>query len=631
MVADRPDRAYIEALVTWAGGTMSSAGVDGVRSGGGVWGQFYQRVAREMTFHRLEFAGEVIGEGGEIPYFPKNFRILLPATGPSKVRAAINQVFVGDPQVKVETPKGYRSEANRKAIEDKLTKLAQQWIQTDERQGDSAPLVLSKINCIAYGCGALQTTWKRDAYPKDPVRKKGESQTDWEKRQAEHAAICDEVDPFETKSLHPTQFAYDRSHNPPRWAVTWESITPWEAAEEYPYYAQQTGQSAIPAGATGNVQSSLTKVWYWTPEWCACYIDGTPAFGPGQTKGAYKADEEGVAKNPYGFIPIDFAPGGHGDQDPDNRPEYELVGIYKGLVDLLIAEASCFTLEEIYRQQTSYGNKVVIRAATQAIADQIEAQLRSGPNVHVKVVGTDASVTQLDLPALPVALTDQRNRLEKDIDRASVYDIAAGSGGPTEAARRTALRLVQTDKQVAQAATNIEQMLENNIRKRIKMLKTLHGKRVGYKVSMRGQAAEYVDLDPAGIPDVFTVTVRLIGETDEQKQIRSEMGMSRLGTTLDTETYLRDYADEKDPEAIMTGLLNDEAFQTVIKPAYIQALQGEIPAILAEVAAEQGIIMSNEELQAALPPPPQPMGMPMQPMAPEAQPVGGVPFRAMGG
>ncbi len=639
---DRPSRDYIEGLLTWTGGGFdkapytSATGATQTATAGGAWGIFRERVAREMKFNRLEFDDEVKGDGGNIKYFPNDFRILLTATGPSKVRAAYNQVFVADPQVKVEIPEGYRTDSTREAAEDPLTNYLLACVQSDERQGDSAPLVLMKMNCIAYGLGAIQTTWKRNAYPKEPVRKKGESQSDWDERKKQWHAICTETDPFETKSLHPLSVAYDRAHKPPRWALTVETTTPWDAAEDYPYWAEHRAYDRAHA-VPDNSNTLLTKVWFWSNEWCACYIDGEPAIGPGSSSGEYKADENGVAKNPYGFIPIDFAPGGHGDQDPDNRPEYELVGIYKNMLDLLLAEASCFTLEEIYRQQASYGNKKIVTASDQGTADRIERALVGGPNQVVKILQGKATVQQLEQGQLPQVLTDQRERLKQDIDTASVHDIATGAGSPTEAARRTALRLVQTDKQVAQAATNIEQAMESNLRKRLLMIKNVYKKSVGRNVAPRGQRASYVSLKPEDIPSVFTVTVSLIGDTDEQKQQKQDAGNARLGISLDMDTYWRDYADEKHPDKIRQGLLNDLAFENVIKPAYIQALNGEFPKILAEVAAEEGIIYTNEELQANLPPPqPQvdPMtGQPIQPVAPPqngAQPVGGPPMRVMG-
>ena len=615
-----------------AGGSQSA--------GGGSWGAFRARVLREMTYHRLEFQDEVIGNEN-ISYFPEKFRILLPSTGPAKARAVSNRVFVADPQVKVEIPEGYKLDKTREEAEKPLTDYLAACIQTDERQGDSAPLVLMKANCVYYGLGSIQTTWKRDAYPKDPVRKKGEPLQGWtdddgyhegfNDRKAQHHAICAQTDPFDTKSLHPTQVAYDRAHRPPRWAVTIETITPWDAAEEYPYWAQNNGKSWITVGGNpvpmGNT-NALTKIWYWTPEWCACYINGDPAFGPGSSKGEYKADEDGVAKNPYGFIPIDFAPGGHGDQDPDNRPEYELVGLYKGMLDLLLAEASYFTLDQVYFQAASFGNKKVIQTDDPILATTITDALNKGPHTPVVLPFGAASLSQLEQGQMPSYIIDQRRSLRENIDLASIPDVATGASSPVESGRRTDLRLVQTDKQVAQAAVNLEQALESNLRKRLLMIKRLYKKPVGRNVSPRGQKASYVSLDPDDIPNVFEVTVQLIGDTEEQKAQRQAIGMERLANgSLDMSTFLADYAQEKNPDAIIKGLYEDAARLQVIMPAFIQLLQGEGPGIMAEEAAKAGIIYTNEELQANLPPPQPPIdpntGLPMEQVAPVQPQVNG--------
>lgn len=622
---DRPTQEYIKALITWASGSMTLPIATGTgvspnttSAGSGYWGLFVTRVERERTYHRLEFGDEVLTDG-TIKQFPDNWHVLLPSTGRAKVNAANNMVFVADAQVDIEIPLGHKEGSKpRKEIEGTLTNFGQALIQRDERQGDSSPIVYSKENCMAYGLGAIQTVWKRDAYPKEPTRRKGEPlkghkdedgnyHDGFEDRKHEYDIICQQTDPYETKSLAPGQVFYDRTHNPPKWAFTKESRTPWDAAADYPYWAQNSGAAFSNVIPSAN-NTMVTLVWFWTDKYCACYINGSPAIGPGGSKdNQYKADDNGVAKNPYGFIPIDFAPGGHGDQDPDNRPEYELVGLYKGLLDLLLAEASCFNLEEIMRQRESYGGKKVVYAESTQM-ESIAKQMVGGPNTVVKIyldaMMPGTRVEQLPYSQLSPVLSDQQNRLKQMIDTASVPDLVMGAGGVTEAARRSALRIAQSDKQVVQAAVNLEQMYEGNIYKRIMMIKHTGKKPVGINIAKKGMPAEYVTLGPDDIPDNFSpanVKVTLIGDTDEQKQQREALGLERLKAgTLDLDTFLRDYAQEKNVKKIMQGLLNDAAWQAVIIPMYIQALQGEMPKLIAEVAAENGIIMTPEEMQAQL-------------------------------
>lgn len=589
---DRPSYDYIKSLAEWTGGdikrlayvayTMQTSintpiATTSVETGG-FWSEFWRDTAESMRYFRRQFHDDVSGSE-KIRAFPENWVIRLPNTAPSKVREAVDQVFVGDPQIKVEVPKGYKDPEKRSQLERKLTKFCWGLIQHEERSSDMSPLEEQKINTIALGSGTRSILIDLTNWPPKPEKKRREKLALFEERMAAWQDITRRNSPFSVKSVHPLNYAYDRSNNPPQWFIIREPIMPWEAKVKYKHWQPNNVVRDNPQRAV----QPLCKMQFWTPEWYACYIDGAKALGEEDN-----ADSHGVAPNPYHCIPYWPSAGGHGSQDPLGRPEFELVGILRDNRDALLVDAEIFNLEEIYRWRASYGPKLIVSGPDQTVCEELANKVMTGPQ---KAVGFPPgySVNEVKPSELPPALLDQRRRVDIEIERGMVYDVAAGAGNPTEPAARTRIRLQQVDKKLASAALNVQQSLESSFMAAIYMIRDVLKESVGVNVAQSGLPADYVDLSPDEIPDGIVVTAKLVGDSEEEKARRIQIGETRLGRTLDIRTFMTDFAQDPNPDGILEGMAEDVVRQTVIIPAIVSVLQGQAPTIIQEAAQEAGI------------------------------------------
>ena len=602
----KPTKRYIETLVAWTGGNMTSLPYGPAESqvstttepnpltpgvAGGFWGQFWYEVLRDMKYHRLQFHDEI--KGDSITNFPENFEIKIPPTCSAKVNSAVDQVNIGDPQIKVHAPIGFRSADERASIERKLAMFCRGLIQGEERDSDTSPLRDQSMNTIAYGAGVRTISVDITRWPERPDRRKREKGDDFKKRMEEYNHRRRRISPFVTRSVHPLNIAYDRQNTPPKWAIIREPTTPWDAKAEYPAWDES---STIEDYMPNVAQRPCVRVWYITNEWVACYIDGKPALGPEDG-----ADAEGVAKNPYGQINFWFSAGGSGEQDPYGRPEYELSGIIRKNRDVLKADASIFNMEEVYRQRVGLGPKVGVKGPDPIKAAAILAQILSNP-LKGFTMEPGYTIEEVRPTELPPVVADQRARVNADIDRGMVYDVASGAGNPTEPAARTRVRLFQIDKRFATAVLHIQQTVEASCTAAIYMVRDVLKEPVGVNVASAGQPAEYVDLRPDEIPDGIVVEVNLIGDSEEEKARRLQMGISRLTSqppTIDMKTFLEDYAQDADPEEIIIRMGMDAIRQNVIIPFTLKFFEGQVPAMVMQVMEEEGIQFSQQEMQAS--------------------------------
>jgi hypothetical protein len=600
MKEERPTLEWVEALAKWAGGTLStlaysitpgsstaSSAVFPVASG--FFGNFYREVATDERFLRREYVAEVLGDP-KAPDFPDGFIIRIPPTASDKARAANAQVFIGDPQITVEIPDGFRSAEKRADLERLFTKACYGWHNTEERESDTSPLNDIKNNCISLGLAVRTTVLNKSKYPEKPERKPGERKNKWEERKKkwdrERRKAGSSV--FATRSVHPLNVAYDRQNTPPTWVLIREPIEGSVAAKEYPSWKSGEGYKLPSADAP-----LMTMARLWTNCWTGCWINGEPALGEKED-----ADVDGIAENPYGFIPVWFAAGGHGKQDVAGRPEFELQGIIRGARDLLIEEAVIYNLKGVYLRRASYGPKdVIIGPDTDPrTIERIRRELLGGPNVvaHMPLNYQHSTVNPSPIPD-SVMQMDQKNDLY--INRATIDDVSTGFSGNAEPAARTRVRLQQVEKTLADAALHVEQSLEADYTARFAMIKNVLKCPVGVNVPQKGQPAEYVEIDPDDIPDGLIVKVNLVGESEEEKARKQEQADARLGTSLDLKGYY-EMIGERDPEARIQGLHEDQMRQAITM-FMVQLAQGLGPQILAQVAQAKGIQFTPEELATA--------------------------------
>lgn len=581
----------------------------------GLWGGYYYQAARDFRFMREEIAEEVTGAPESTRFFPQNWVVRIPSTCPDKVRQATDQLYSGDPQVTVRLTKPFRTQKSREEAEDLLTQVCYSFLQQSEANSESTLVRDLKLNVFSVGLAALQCTLNNRTYPEEPERRPGEKAKDWKQRYAEYETRRREVSPFVDQVINPLNICYDRAHTPMEWAVVREPIEVGQAATEYPHWkgatAYQNGQLPATTGQGSSVIYAV-RAWYWDRNYCGCFINGEPAYD--ERDGA---DQDGIMENPYGFIPIWPAAGGHGQPDMMHRPQYELKGIVRDARDLLLVNAILYNLMLVWMHRASYGPKLWIKGPDDPnIVSRLRNSILGGPNV-IDNVPTDYSFDKEEVPAMPDAILKLWELNLAEIDKAMFSDILSGQAGSVETAQRTRQRLQQVDKRLADSSLHCQQAIEGFLRGKLRMLKHTLQESTVWNLAPVGQPARWVTLKPDMIPydNEIVLTVKLTGE-DEDEEAREVQTLSeRLGKSMDLETMLN-RLKEVNPDEIIAGMEADYLRQNEILPMLQQIFQGMAPKIVAQVAQDAGIKFTPEELGQALPQPQNTMGV-----APVAQPV----------
>ena len=608
---ERPTKLYIEQLIMRAGGTIDKVpyyatavvtsttepGQSIGASVGGQWGAFQSRVAREMRYMRREFADEVRGDVRNVN-FPDNWVVRVPSTGPDKMMQAISNIFVGDPALRAEMPSGARggNEAEHAHVQNIITRFLNNLSESEERMGEQSPLAQIKMNAVPHGLSVRSLTvdhaWLRQ-WEKTPDRDQGESEQDYAMRCDVWNSERRHTSPFKPGSIAPLNIVYDRAERPMTWCVIRDPIDPWDAKQQYPAW---TGGVYIREPQPGVAYLCRTR--FWSKHWTACYIDGKPALGPDDGS----PDGDGIAENPYGLIPVWPAAGGHGGQDPAARPEWELRGALADHLDLLLEDAWCENLEQIYLKRLTYGPKIAVSGITDETEKaDVEAELTSGPD-HVAFLPS-AENRPFPLPAEPIPpwLVARRERLDDRIDRALGYDVRSGAGTPSESGARTRIRLTQSEKQYNDAVLHIQQAEEAYYTAVLRIAKYVLRCPLDVNMATAGEPAQWETLTPEMIPANIKVVCLLTGESEEDKARKQELLMARL--TSDPPTInLKGFLSEigvKDPDGVIAAISGDRIYFAAVEPLMIKIMQEGATAIVVQALAATGVYNTPEELWAA--------------------------------
>lgn len=606
-------KAFIEALAQNAGGTLSqlpytvnlgtvySADLGRlVQSSGdiqvsaqGKWSRFLMEYVTDIRYHRDQIEDDIRGSD-LAPWFPKEgWTFFYPATGFAKCQQAIDQVFVGDPQITVQII-GYRG-ADKSEKENRLANFLYGVLQREEQSTDIAPLEQLKQLGIFYGLGGVYTVLNRD-FPEPPKRGKKRQDT-FDKEVKVYEARRRDADPFRTKVVHGLNFIYDRANFPPKWAMIREPIDRMEAARLFP----NLGLPEKPVAGEPLPASVITE--YWDDNSYACYVDGKHAL---TTDNAAEANDEGVAPNPYGCVPIWPVAGAHGEPDPAGRPDVELAGLLRHARSLLLMDAIYFNVEAYYARRASQGPKITIRGPSGPQIDQIERDLMAGPEKVVKILDsmpTEYIVDQIPVAAIPQAIDGRRQEVLQALDLLMIYNVAAGADAKSgQPARQTELQLAQVSKRVTAGAMHLQQAYEAKLTAQLKWVRDLLGAKTGVAYNVNGQAG-WVELDPADIPDHFRVTVNLLADGEVEKARKVQLGLSLManpsGPLIGLDTFLNDYLQVIDPDATKKDIVKTAGFWQGFVPFYVQKVTEGAAADLAKIAEEAGLLFTPPELALA--------------------------------
>lgn len=597
---EKPTQQEIRGWVAAIGGDMTSLSytlpTQGAASEGakpqrinvvqfaGLWGQFWQQVGIDLRYHMLELEDDVRGETNN-KALPDNWQIRIPPTGPNAAQRFRDQIFTGDPQFKVEFPT-LRDSGRRSLLEQQWTAYIMNEIQRQEQASQQSPLDVFKQHTVDYGAGSWYDVLDLTRWPDRPkMRGRGKKARDeFNQAMTDYEAERRQISPFVVRNVHPLNFAYDMSTNPPQWAMIREPVFRWDAEREYPNW-HTNEERTIPAPGA----QPIVRVEWWTPDWHAVYLNGEPALGPEDG-----ADEDGVAPNPYGHVPIVFAAGSRGEGDVIDRPEVVHQGLFRKIRNLLLEDALIFNLRGIYERRMSFGPKLAIIGPESDIdgarGDALEEELMAGPQ-RVARIPNSWDIREINPAQIPAEIVAREQAIREQIEQATAYDVAAGAN-QTGPAYKMQLQLSQTQKRVALDVLHLQQALEAWAVNRLRAVKKLlgeTGEKVGANLSTKGAAEAWVDLDPNSIPDTIKVTCNLTSDSDTEKARKEQAGLALMDKNLlSPEDFWRDYMDDPDPEQRIAGWVDWQMFLQVTMPALMQVAQQGLLPVLAQTASQAG-------------------------------------------
>src|SRR5262245_34048799 len=94
-----------------------------VNNPAGLWGPAWYQCARDSRYMRLELDDEVRGAAESTRFFPQNWVCRVPSTCADKVRQATDQLYSGDPAIKLKLTKPFRNKERKKKEEDLFTQV----------------------------------------------------------------------------------------------------------------------------------------------------------------------------------------------------------------------------------------------------------------------------------------------------------------------------------------------------------------------------------------------------------------------------------------------------------------------------------------------------------------------------
>lgn len=586
---NKPTKALIEARARYVGGSLTelpytaTSGAVLTAIGSGWWGPLYQYIAREILYHTLKYDSEVLGDTNS-PAFPADWTLIVPNTAQAKPQQVIDQLFMGDPLITVKSPSKAKEARDR---EKKAAKYLMGRLQQEERESDISPLQEQMSLTLLYGLAArmvlLDVEHRWPEKPEPPLMKNGRRNI----ASRTYREAVDKYDakrrgraPFITRTLPPLAIAYDRVNNPPQWCMIREPILPSEAMELYPHLD-------FPDRPETEATVALAWTRYWTPEYYACYVDGQAGLTGGDG-----ADEDGIAENPYGLIPVWPSGGAFGEMDVAGRPEVELAGIMRANLDSFRAEASLTNTLMIHARRAGFGPKVIISGVDDdQEREQLERQIMQGPE-RVIFLPPNASVDNLNPSELPKSVLEMRAETVADIDRGVTYDVAAGDPNPAQSGVSRQIVQQQVGKRVKVTALHVQQTIEAWGMAELSMIKNVLKESV---TSVYG--SEEVELGPEDIDDGMTVNGDLLTDSVLEKARKIAEGMTLIdpkNPIISMETFYRDYMQLDDPQAEKKAKLKDDIFRMVIQPMVLQVAQGQAQALIGGAAEAAGISMGGE-------------------------------------
>lgn len=180
---------------------------------------------------------------------------------------------------------------------------------------------------------------------------------------------------------------------------------------------------------------SKTALWveYWSPTSYGFFADWKPVL-----TAEHGANDQGLAPNPYGFIPYSIKYSGYGTRDANGRPEFEAVGLIRFIRDSLASEARLRTQLDWMREEYAWG-MLHVKHPDEQTAELWASRLTREPGT---AVSSDDKLVVMPLvtPNIPRELFTEEEMIRRDIQSATFVKLVPSPRGESGASRSLALQ-----------------------------------------------------------------------------------------------------------------------------------------------------------------------------------------------
>ena len=407
---------------------------------------------------------------------------------------------------------------------------------------------------LLRGEGYFQVLLDESRWDKEPVKEKGESGEDFEKRHQRWEMDCASVFPIDFKSPDAMNIYPSLRGTIPRDVVVTYNRSAGEVKEQYPAWRNPKNKKS---------QTPVQWVEYWDKDWRAYFVDWEPvltsAFFP-----------DGILPNQWGFVPFVHIFSGFGVEDASGKPETlarSALYPYRSLITALQrAESFMDSDVALYSHRTGVVSTDASGPEAEMAAQRYASQITVAPG-RVRVETPDGPKFAFDSPIeINQALFAHSANLQGLIEQRTHISLLSGYAprGVTSGIQQgMALGWARADyedaicsleKGLSVAAGMVLRLIEMVLKKPVTIRATV----VEGKAVMRKD----IVLKPEEIDGNYTVNMRFRAEDKAAADVKKMTGLRALQQgLLSHRTVLGDFWDVDDPEAELIQLWAEQDVQ----------------------------------------------------------------------
>ena len=270
---------------------------------------------------------------------PKEFEAdrVIPPTSRDMVDAAVDHTDISHARVFV-NKKGTSGISEESA--EMLRKFGLGVIHRTNVESDIAPGRVGAKHFWLHGLAVYKTVWDADRWLDKPAQKDGESDDHYAERIDEWRAESHLSIPIIIQAINPACIMPDPYYGGKLFVIERHKRLCFDAEKIWPHWKNPKNRK---------VSDEVDYISYWDKDFRCDLVDDVPVL---RIKG-------GVVEHKYGFIPYTLIESGLGNLAEDAKPEKRYVGILRYMYDLLVSEATNYTMCDILmKRETMLGGYI---------------------------------------------------------------------------------------------------------------------------------------------------------------------------------------------------------------------------------------------------------------------------------